>query len=245
MLPAVNKLDGTKAPFSFKAPERNYAAGGGAPVSAKPGSIRARFRRNLFFEQSLQLTRFLVPSWPGAHAVLVPACAAVECAAGPHRPFQALGGQFFVLFHQDRAPADCGRRRAAAIPSRRTLLPRSSARLRSATPWPIRCADARSSAQSAPDERDRIPLRRRRGRRSAPRTVCISLAEVRARIRIFSASVIWASTGAFRLAVERLAAACFSSCRRTAESMPSFCAISWASSSRTIRLGTRWMCGSR
>ena len=39
--------------------------------------------------------------------------------------------------------------------------------------------------------------------------------------------------------VDRLAAACFNSCRRTAESIPSFCAISRASSSRTMRLGTR------
>jgi N-methylhydantoinase B len=45
--------------------------------------------------------------------------------------------------------------------------------------------------------------------------------------------------------VERLLAACFNSWRSTAESMPSFCEISSASSSRTIRLGTRWMCGSR
>ena len=37
----------------------------------------------------------------------------------------------------------------------------------------------------------------------------------------------------------RFAAACFSSWRRSAESMPSFCAISLAISPRIMRLGTR------
>jgi hypothetical protein len=45
--------------------------------------------------------------------------------------------------------------------------------------------------------------------------------------------------GGFDLGAERLVAACFNSWRRTAESMPSFCEISSASSSRTMRLGTR------
>ena len=43
----------------------------------------------------------------------------------------------------------------------------------------------------------------------------------------------------------RCAAACFSSCRMMAESMPSFCAASAANSSRWMRFGIRRMCGSR
>ena len=61
----------------------------------------------------------------------------------------------------------------------------------------------------------------------------------------FSASVTCASAGALTAAVERVLAAWRNSWRRTAESICSFCAISCASSSRTMRLGMRWTCGSR
>ena len=57
---------------------------------------------------------------------------------------------------------------------------------------------------------------------------CIWRTEARARMRILSASVACAFCGGFyRASLERSDAAWRNSCRKTAESMPSFCAISW------------------
>ena len=68
---------------------------------------------------------------------------------------------------------------------------------------------------------------------------CISRAAASARISTRSAPVICVSVGAFTAAADREVARCFSSCRSTPESIPSFCEISIANSSREIRLGTR------
>ena len=65
-----------------------------------------------------------------------------------------------------------------------------------------------------------------------------------ARSRTRSVSVSGSARCAGMLAV-RCAAACFSSWRISAESMPSFCAASAANSSRWMGLGMRRMCGSR
>ncbi len=64
--------------------------------------------------------------------------------------------------------------------------------------------------------------------------------EVSARITIFSAGVICRSEmDSLMGCPPRFATADFNSCRSTAESMPNLWAISEASSSRVIRLGTR------
>ena len=97
--------------------------------------------------------------------------------------------------------------------------------------------------------------RRRRGACRTTRGVCmrVSAARVRAgscsgrtrarrRTRSISlaGSAVWARTLSMRVA-----AACLSSWRRMAESMPSFCAASAANSSRWMRLGMRRMWGRR
>ena len=129
--------------------------------------------------------------------------------------------------------------RRSEEPSGRYIGPASSSNLRSATRSPSLVKGFVARGRSGPAEPGRIPLPPRREPNCGPLRSASAVAETSARISIFSASVIWISAGAFRVAVERLAATCFSSWRSTAESIPSFCAISCASSSRTMRLGTR------